>query len=142
LDATIDVVRNLKAAFDSAARGIEDLVRLYADGERSEIAFATAIRNNPYISGEGYDNLQAYIAELRNITIFDDDQLRNNAMALAQMNLTEEQIIDVLEAATNLASSGIMPLDQAVDNLGRTFSGSWDSSAERYRRRRTSPKYS
>jgi hypothetical protein len=35
LDATIDVVRNLKAAFDSAARGIEDLVRLYADGERS-----------------------------------------------------------------------------------------------------------
>lgn len=124
LDATIDVVRNLKAAFDSAARGIEDLVRLYADGERSEIAFATAIRNNPYISGEGYDNLQAYIAELRNITIFDDDQLRNNAMALAQMNLTEEQIIDVLDAATNLASSGIMPLDQAVDNLGRTFSGS------------------
>lgn len=55
--------------------------------------------------------------------LFDDDSL-NNAMSMAaQMGLNEKQINNVMEAATNMAASGIMPLDQAVKTLSGTYGG-------------------
>ena len=43
-------------------------------------------------------------------------------MAVA-MGLTEKQIEDVLKASTDLAASGVMPLDQAVKELSISYSG-------------------
>lgn len=54
---------------------------------------------------------------------FDDDSL-NNAMSMAaQMGLNEKQIENVMTAATDMAASGVMPLDQAVKTLSATYSG-------------------
>lgn len=62
-------------------------------------------------------------SKLSKNNFFDDDSL-NNAMSMAaQMGLNEEQIENVMTAATDMAASGIMPLDQAVKSLSGTYSG-------------------
>ena len=61
--------------------------------------------------------------ELSQKNFFDDNTL-NNALALAtNMGLAEDQIKDVMKAATDMAASGVMPLDTAVKQLGASYSG-------------------
>lgn len=62
-------------------------------------------------------------SKLSRNNFFDDDSL-NNAMSMAaQMGLNEKQIENVMTAATDMAASGVMPLDQAVKTLSATYSG-------------------
>lgn len=61
--------------------------------------------------------------QLSHGNFFDDDTL-NNAIALgANMQLTKEQMQDVLTAAHDMAASGILPLDTAVKQLASTYTG-------------------
>lgn len=61
--------------------------------------------------------------ELSKGNFFDDNTL-NNALALAtNMGLAEDQIKDVMKAATDMAASGVMPLDTAVKQLGASYAG-------------------
>lgn len=68
--------------------------------------------------------------QLSRNNFFDDDSLNNALLICNQMGLTEEQIKNVMEASTDLASSGVMPLDQAVKSLANTYSGTTGSLAK------------
>lgn len=60
---------------------------------------------------------------ISNGNFFDADSL-NNAMTMASaMGLNAEQMDSVMKAATDMAAAGIMPLDQAVKQLGQTYTG-------------------
>lgn len=74
-------------------------------------------------SGKSLEKLNTLKSQLSKGNFFDDDSL-NNAMALGvQMGLTNEQLEKVMKTATDMAASGVMPLDQAVKSLGKSFSG-------------------
>ena len=75
-------------------------------------------------SGKSLEKLNELKSQLSKGNFFDDDSL-NNAMALGvQMGLTNEQLEKVMKTAADMAASGVMPLDQAVQSLGKSFSGS------------------
>lgn len=68
-------------------------------------------------------NLAKIRQDMSHGNFFDDDSL-NNALKLAtNMELAETQIREVMTAATDMAASGIMPLDAAVKALSLSYSG-------------------
>ena len=73
--------------------------------------------------GKSLSNLNKIQNEVSRNNFFDGDSINNVTKMAVAMGLTEKQIEDVLKASTDLAASGIMPLDQAVKALSLSYSG-------------------
>ena len=73
--------------------------------------------------GKSLSNLNKIQNEVSRNNFFDGDSINNVTKMAVAMGLTEKQIEDVLKASTDLAASGIMPLDQAVKALSFSYSG-------------------
>lgn len=73
--------------------------------------------------GKSLSNLNKIQNEVSRNNFFDGDSINNATKMAVAMGLTEKQIEDVLKASTDLAASGIMPLDQAVKSLSFSYSG-------------------
>ena len=73
--------------------------------------------------GKSLSNLNKIQNEVSRNNFFDGDSINNVTKMAVAMGLTEKQIEDVLKASTDLAASGVMPLDQAVKELSLSYSG-------------------
>ena len=73
--------------------------------------------------GKSLSNLNKIQNEVSRNNFFDGDSINNATKMAVAMGLTEKQIEDVLRASTDLAASGVMPLDQAVKALSLSYSG-------------------
>ena len=73
--------------------------------------------------GKSLSNLNKIQNEVSRNNFFDGDSINNVTKMAVAMGLTEKQIEDVLKASTDLAASGVMPLDQAVKELSISYSG-------------------
>ena len=73
--------------------------------------------------GKSLSNLNKIQNQVSRNNFFDGDSINNVTKMAVAMGLTEKQIEDVLKASTDLAASGVMPLDQAVKELSRSYSG-------------------
>ena len=73
--------------------------------------------------GKSLSNLNKIQNEVSRNNFFDGDSINNATKMAVAMGLTEKQIEDVLKASTDLAASGVMPLDQAVKELSISYSG-------------------
>ena len=73
--------------------------------------------------GKSLSNLNKIQNEVSRNNFFDGDSINNATKMAVAMGLTEKQIEDVLKASTDLAASGVMPLDQAVKALSLSYSG-------------------
>lgn len=73
--------------------------------------------------GKSLSNLNKIQNEVSRNNFFDGDSINNATKMAVAMGLTEKQIEDVLRVSTDLAASGIMPLDQAVKELSLSYSG-------------------
>lgn len=110
-------------AVKKLADGIKKSLELYEEQEMSEIRLAAAMRNNPMLNGDAFRSLTDYASALQQTTIFGDEALIQQQAFLATLQLSEQQIKDVLGAATNLASTGMVTLESAVRNLARQYGG-------------------
>lgn len=113
----------VRAGIRAIKQVISDSVSAFAEQERSLLRLSAAVRNNPMMSGSASASLQHYAEALQKTTIFGDDAIEQQATFLATLDLTEAQVKKTLKAAVELASSGIMSLDQATEALGRTWAG-------------------
>ena len=73
--------------------------------------------------GKSLSNLNKIQNKVSRNNFFDGDSINNVTKMAVAMGLTEKQIEDVLKASTDLAASGVMPLDQAVKELSLSYSG-------------------
>lgn len=76
--------------------------------------------------GKNLSNLNKIQNQVSRNNFFDGDSINNVTKMAVAMGLTEKQIEDVLKASTDLAASGIMPLDQAVKELSLSYSGNME----------------
>jgi hypothetical protein len=118
----------MKAAFAGATiKIINDqigkLTDAYGKQERAEIRLAAAMRNNPLIDGTAFKRFTEYASQVQKTSIFGDEKLIEMQAFLTTLRMSESQIRDVISAATNLASTGMVTLDSAVRNLARTYGG-------------------
>ncbi len=129
LKGTLNAVAGIMA-FDKIMSGakkavsvIKDLTEAYAKQEQAEIRLSAAAINNINLSSKNVAALKEYAAELQKKSIFGDEDIIQQEAMLATMELSEQQIKEVMRAAVDLASTGMMSLESATKNLSKTFSG-------------------
>jgi phage-related protein len=126
------VATGLKTAFVGiAAVKIGELFSKIKDGaedafkaqNKALVNFRQSAANNLNLTSKDIDALNSKMAELSTNNFFDGDSLNNSAAYLSNLKLSRKQIEETLDAATELAAAGIMPLDQATKSLAKTYSG-------------------
>lgn len=131
------VATGLKTAFVGiAAAKIGELFSKIKDGaedafkaqNKALVTFRKAAANNLNLTSKDIDALNSKMAELSTNNFFDGDSLNNSAAYLSNLKLSRDQIEKTLDAATELAAAGIMPLDQATKTLAKTYSGELDGA--------------
>lgn len=90
---------------------------------QAETQLASAAKNNPYLNGESVEALKKYASELQGLSTFGDEELLPFMAQLAGAGRTQNEIMDIMAAATDIAASGTMSLESAVHNLNKTFGG-------------------
>lgn len=125
LQSTIKNINSLISGF-AAVKAVQSISKLanatkdiFVNQNEALTKFNTAVSKTNLNLGK----LQTIQTKVSKNNFFDGDSI-NNAMQMAvQMGLTEDQIENVMTAATDMAASGIMPLDNAVKALSLSYSG-------------------
>ena len=112
-----------KKAVEIAKAAIGDLTESYKAQAQAETQLAQAAKNNPYLLSESVAKLKSYASELQSISTYGDEELLSFMAQLASAGRTEQEIMDIMSASIDVAASGSMSLDSAVNNLNKTFSG-------------------
>lgn len=120
-----NVFKGLVAAFAASQIGkaISDTVAAFETQQKALAELTRSVQNNANLTTKSLANIIDYTQKLQKQSIYGDEELQKQASFLTGLNLTEEQIKNVLTASVSLASAGIMPLDSAVKNLAKTYSG-------------------
>jgi len=124
-DRTGKLLKAAFAGFSLAAitKGINAAVDAFGDQEKAELRLIAAAKNNPYINGDAVRGIRDYAAGLQDIGVFGDELIIQQGAILTTLQLTEDQITGVLDAAVDLASTGMVSLESAVRNISKTYSG-------------------
>jgi hypothetical protein len=121
--AATAVIASLKVIGKAVAQFARESIDAFQKQERAVLRLNAALRNNPYNNAQMSRNLQEYASALQQVSVYGDEVTLQQASMLASMGMTETQIKEVLRAATNLASSGMISLESATRNLAKTFGG-------------------
>lgn len=106
----------------AAIRGATDA---FKEQEMQLARLNNAVKTNANLSSGALSRLKAEADKLTKggASIFSGEEITKNQAILSSLKLNEKQINSVMKAATNMASAGIMPLDQAVKTLSKTYTG-------------------
>ena len=117
------VVKGVSSTVKAAKAAIDDLTATYKVQAQAETQLAAAAKNNPYLLSENVKHLKDYASKLQSISTYGDEELLPFMAQLASAGRTEQEIMDIMSASIDVASSGSMSLESAVRNLNKTFSG-------------------
>lgn len=112
------VISGVKSAVEGSGRAFLEQSAAFSK-------YNIAVANNAKLSADAISSLEKKIKSIANgkNSMFDDAELKNALALSANMKLTGEQMEDVAKAASDMASAGIMPLDQAVKALTMSYGG-------------------
>ena len=91
--------------------------------EQAQIALAAAARNNPYLNDRGVHQLRQFAGEMQRLTGIDNVQVMAAQTRLASLGRNQQEIERIVRTAADIAATGLMSYDQAVDELSNSFSG-------------------
>ena len=108
--------RQIKRFLDSTAEA-------WRVEEQAQIALAAAARNNPYLNDRGVHQLRQFANEMQRLTGIDNVQVMGAQTRLAALGRNQREIEQIVRTAADIAATGLMSYDQAVDELSQSFSG-------------------
>ena len=108
--------RQIKRFLDSTAEA-------WRVEEQAQIALAAAARNNPYLNDRGVHQLRQFANEMQRLTGIDNVQVMGAQTRLAALGRNQQEIERIVRTAADIAATGLMSYDQAVDELSQSFSG-------------------
>lgn len=111
------------AVANTAVKVINDLTASYKTQIKAETQLESAAKNNPYLDSSSVDVLKDYASELQNLGTVGDEELLPMMAKLAAAGRTQEEIMSVMSAATDMAASGAFSMDSAVQSLSKSFGG-------------------
>lgn len=111
------------AVANTAVKVINDLTASYKTQIKAETQLESAAKNNPYLDSSSVDVLKDYASELQALGTVGDEELLPMMAKLAAAGRTQEEIMAVMSAATDMAASGAFSLDAAVANLNKSYGG-------------------
>lgn len=110
-------------ALKGLVKGINETAQAYNKQLKGEILLQQSAKVNPYLNGKSVSELQAFASELQNISVYGDEELIPMMAQLASQGRTQAEIMDIMKASVDLASTGIVSLDSAVQSLNLSYSG-------------------
>lgn len=96
---------------------------VFVNQNKAIVNFNKAVSNNAKLSMSSLESLNATMTKLSRNNFFDGDSLNNAAALAATMGLNEEQIKNVMSAATDLAAATGQDLNSAVKTLSESYAG-------------------
>ena len=117
-------------AFKTATKVVKDVAKAvgecteaYKTQAIAERTLSTAIQNNPYVTGESLSNLKKFASEMQKVTNYGDEQIIKLETQLISLGRTEEETMNIIRVATDMASTGTISLDTAITQLNATLNG-------------------
>lgn len=113
----------LKGGLDKVKATIDDLTEAYKTQITAETQLESAVKNNPYLDEQSTQILKDYASSLQNISTTGDEELMPYMAQLASAGRTQDEIMQVMSAALDVAAGGTMGLSAAVTALNTTYTG-------------------
>ena len=111
------------AAITKTVEALNDCAAAYRVQANAEEALAVAAKNNPYLNDEAVYNLKNFAGELQKMSEYGDELSLQVMAQLAATGRTEEQIIQIMSAAADMAAVTGQDLGSAAQQLNATLNG-------------------
>ena len=102
---------------------IKAISAAYIEQTKAEKQLEIAARNNPYLNDSNVSALRNYASEIQSLTVYSEGELLPMMAQLSASGRTQQQIMDIMGAAVDVAASGTMDLNSAVSALNATYNG-------------------
>jgi len=113
----------VKGAVSTVSAVVSDLSKSYIEQTKAEKQLEIAARNNPYLNDSNVSALRNYASEIQSLTVYSEGELLPMMAQLSASGRTQQQIMDIMGAAVDIAASGTMDLNSAVSSLNATYNG-------------------
>lgn len=110
-------------AIGAAVKALGECSEAYKVQEKAEKSLEMAARNNPLLNESSVKALKNYASELQSVSNYGDEQLIPMMTRLAASGRSQQEIMQIMGAAVDIAASGTMSLESAVSNLNKTYTG-------------------
>lgn len=112
-----------KKAFQQVSKSVQECTEAYKKQYKAEIALETVSKNNPFIDGTNVKALKNFASEIQSISNYGDEELLPLIANLTALGRTESETMQIIKTATDMASTGMVSLDTAVNQLNMTLNG-------------------
>lgn len=111
------------AAIKKTIDVLNDCAAAYRVQEKAEKTLQLAAKNNPYLNDESVYNLRNFAGELQNLSEIGDEVSLQVMSQLAATGRNEEQIMQIMSAAADMAAVTGQDLSSAAQQLNATLNG-------------------
>lgn len=121
--ATAAGVAGVTAAVKKTIDVLNDCAAAYRVQKNAEEALQIAAKNNPYLNDESVYNLRNFASELQSLSEIGDEVSLQVMAQLAFTGRNEEQIMQIMSAAADMAAATGQDLASAAQQLNATLNG-------------------
>ena len=121
--ATAAAVAGVAVAVKKTVDALNDCEAAYQKQRKAETALQVAARNNPYLNSESVYNLKQYASELQSMSEVGDEVSLQVMSQLAATGRTEEEIMQIMSAAADMAAVTGQDIGSAAQQLNATLNG-------------------
>lgn len=121
--AAAGAVAGVAVAVKKTVDVLNDCAAAYRVQTNAEEALQTAANNNPYLNDESVYNLRNFASELQSMSEIGDEVSLRVMSQLAATGRTEEQIMQIMSAAADMAAVTGNSIQNVALQLNKTYSG-------------------
>jgi len=115
-----------------AVAALNNMAESWRQQEQAEIALQNAAKNNPYLNDRNVKQLSSFANEMQKVTGLDNVLILQTQAKLAGLGRSQDQIQNIVKTAADMAASGIMSFDEAVNELNNSLDGMVNTSGKIY----------
>ena len=121
--AAAGAVAGVAVAVKKTVDALNDCEAAYKIQRNAEIALQQAAKNNPYLNNESVYNLRNFASELQSMSNIGDEVSLKVMSQLAATGRNEEQIMQIMKAAADMAAVTGEDIASAATKLNATLNG-------------------
>ena len=121
--AAAGAVAGVAVAVKKTVDALNDCEKAYKVQQKAEIALQQAAKNNPYLNNESVYNLRNFASELQSMSEIGDEVSLQVMAQLAATGRSEEQIMQIMKAAADMAAVTGEDIASAATKLNATLNG-------------------
>lgn len=110
-----------KEFIDKVTGAVKDLVDTYGKQEQAERKLGLTVSQNANLTASSLERLKKTASDIQKQSIFGDEALIDMQSYLAGLDMTEKQINDIIQTSVDLASTGMVSLEQSVKGMAQSI---------------------